>query len=127
MTILEQLQQMKPGQIVNKAGLNWFKRNGFIWDYSHLGYLEGCRISCRKESEDIFTPEFDLLTSSRGNCKLAEQYNTMVNNYRQLQGECNKTVSELSGLFGSQVVSVEGMRFAPRYFDGCFKPYLVKL
>lgn len=123
---IEQLRQLKQGQIVPKQCLYYLKVKGYIWDYSKWGYLEGCRIKCEKEKWDGYTPEFDLEVSSKGACKIAEKFDTMFEKYRQSSGSANATHSELLEIFGHNEIEIEGMKFRPKYFDGCFMPYLVK-
>ena len=121
MNIIDELKSMTRGDYCSRRALEFFKKKGFIWEYSEFGYLEGCRIRCNQNRE------LYLEISSKGNCALAEQFDSMFDGYRQLRGKTTKSLNELLELFGcGHRFEYEGMQFEIEYRDGCFKPYLVK-
>lgn len=129
MKMKEYFQNLPVGEVVNKRGLAYLKRLGFIWDYSPWGYLESLRIYGKKREGEPFRDELTLEISPKRNCKAAERYNgALFEKYRQCgRIEIDKTLDELLEMFGTQgSFEFNGITFRPRYFDGCFKPYLVK-
>ncbi len=123
MKMIEILRELKSGDVVPKSCLHWLKMKGHLWDYSKYGYLESLRIRCKSE----FGMEFDLVLSSKGTCKMAEDFEgSMYERWRQRQARCEYDMDELYQMFGGQYIEIEGMLFIPQYFDGCFKPFLVK-
>ena len=128
MKIIDYLKSLPKGEIVGKRALAYFKRIGFIWDYSRFGYIEGLRISGAKEKDTPYREQVDLEISSTAKCKKAEILeNAMYGRWRQTTATCKKTAQELhSILTPSRSFRFAGMTFGLRYFDGCFKPYLVK-
>ena len=60
-TIKELLATIKVGEpIKNKRILNYFKKRGFIWDYSQYGYLEGISL----KDTLIFMPKIVILSGN---------------------------------------------------------------
>ena len=54
MKMKEYFQNLPVGEVVNKRGLAYLKRLGFIWDYSPWGYLESLRIyGIHREGEPV--------------------------------------------------------------------------
>lgn len=127
-TIKDYLHNLKSGEVVGKRGLCYFKRKGYIWDYSCFGYLESLHIWGKKRDGEYFRDEFWLEVSRDGNCHLAEQFAGEDGKKRMYSSvRSDKTHDELRELFGPQgSFEFDGMTFGPKYFDGCFCPYLVK-
>lgn len=127
--IQEYFNNLPVGEVVNKRGLAYLKRLGFIWDYSKWGYLESLRIYGKKRDGNPWRDEFCLEISPKRNCKAAERYDgALYNGYRQ-DGtiRIDKTSDELYEMFGPQgSFEFNGITFRPKYLSGCFKPYLVK-
>ena len=129
MKIKDYLKALPKGEVVNKTALAYFKRLGYIWDYSRWGYLESLHIWGKKPTNDIYHDEFWLEISPKKNCAVAEKFEGAMYGKNRQTGCANteKTFDEMLDIFGSQgSFEFEGMTFRTRYFDGCFKPYLVK-
>lgn len=129
MKMNEYFQNLPVGEVVNKRGLAYLKRLGFIWDYSRFGYLESLRIYGKKREGNPWRDEFCLEISPKRNCKAAERYDgALYDGYRQCGSvRIEKTSDEMYDLFGPQgSFEFNGITFRPKYFDGCFNPYLVK-
>lgn len=129
MKMIEYFQTLPVGEVVNKRGLAYLKRLGYIWDYSRFGYLESLRIYGKKREGEPFRDEFTLEISPKRNCKAAERYDgALYEKWRQCgSARVEKTSDELLEIFGAQGhIELNGVILRPRYFDGCFKPYLVK-
>lgn len=125
----EYLKNLRPGSVVNKRGLAYLKRLGFIWDYSRWGYLESLRIWGVKREGEQWRDEFHLEVSPKRKCPEAEKMEgAMHEQWRQCgTAWCDKTFDQMLDLFGPQGrIEWEGVIFRPMYFDGCFKPYLVR-
>ena len=73
-TIKTYLHNLKSGEVVGKRGLSYFKRKGYIWDYSCWGYLEALHILGKKRDGERFRDELWLKISGKGNCNLAEKF-----------------------------------------------------
>lgn len=129
MKMNEYFQNLPVGEVVNKRGLAYLKRLGFIWDYSRWGYLESLRIYGKKREGSPWPDEFTLEISPKRNCKTAERYDgALYEKWRQCgTARVEKTSDEMFELFGPQgSFEFNGITFRPKYFDGCFNPYLVK-
>lgn len=114
--IQEYFDSLPVGEVVNKRGLAYLKRLGFIWDYSPWGYLESLHIYGKKREGNYYQDEFRLEISPKRNCKLADS-----------QSGIDKTYDEMLDMFGTQgSFEFNGITFRTKYLDGCFKPYLVK-
>lgn len=125
----EYFDNLPVGEVVNKRGLAYLKRLGFIWDYSQWGYLESLTIYGKKREGNPWPDEFCLEISPNQNCKMAELYDgALYDGCRQCGSiRIEKTSDELLEMFGIQgSFEFNGITFRTRYFDGCFKPYLVK-
>lgn len=116
MKIKEYLTNLPVGEVVNKTALAYFKRMGFIFDYSQWGYLESLHIFGKREDGKYYANEFWLQISGNRACKGSKE-----RDYSEM------TFDDMCELFGPQFsFTWEGMTFRPKYFDGCFSPYLVK-
>lgn len=116
MRMNEYFQNLPVGEVVNKRGLAYLKRLGFIWDYSPWGYLESLHIFGKKPEGERWADEWWLEISQNRACKGAEELD-----YSEM------THDDMLAKFGHQGYFVfNGIKFRPKYFDGCFKPYLVK-
>ncbi len=116
MKMNEYFQNLPVGEVVNKRGLAYLKRLGYIYDYSTWGYLESLHIFGKKREGEPFRDELWLEISQNRACKGA-----MDNDYSEM------TFDDLIAKFGRQgQFEFNGIIFRPRYFDGCFKPYLIK-
>lgn len=127
--ILDYFQKLPVGEAVNKKGLAYLKRMGYIWDYSRFGYLESLHIFGALRPGEQFKDEFWLEISPKGKCKEAEKFDgAMYEKWRQCgSARCDLSMDEMLKLFGPQGhFEIDGITFRPKYFDGCFKPYLVK-
>ena len=125
MKIKEYLENLPIGEVVNKKALAYFKRIGYIWDYSRFGYLEG--VHCI--GSDGYNGDFTCEISRTGNCKVLEQFESaMYEKWRQGTARTNKyTGDELREMVKpSWSFEWEGMEFSLKYYDGCFCPYLIK-
>jgi hypothetical protein len=116
--------------ITDKRILSYFKRIGFIWDYSQYGYLEGVYV--RPQNRDEFDKYFELF--SKQNAKELEKYNSAVYKengkiYRQGTAITDiPTHDEILELYGyNSTFEWNGNTFGMKYVDGCFCPYLVKI
>jgi len=129
MKIKEYLRNLKSGEVVNKRGLSYLKRIGMIWDYSQWGYLESLHIFGKHRDGEPFRDEFWLEVSPNRACKDAEKLDgAMYGKWRQCgSARCEQTMDEMLEQYGPQGhIELDGMVFRPKYFDGCFKPYLVR-
>lgn len=127
--IHEYFKNLPVGEIVNKRGIAYLKRLGFIWDYSCWGYVEGLTIKGKAQPGMPFRDELHLMVSPKQACKTAEQYDGAVHNgFRQTTSvKTNMTYEEMHEKFGdSNSFDFNGITFRLKYFDGCFNPYLVK-
>lgn len=125
-TIREILSKYDINQpITDKRILSYFKRIGYIWDYSEFGYLESVRIY---PSDDWDKTKYLF---ENKNAKELEQYPQSIyveNNkiYRQSQSRTDLTNKEICKKFGlCDRFNFENYQFSIKYIDGCFKPYLV--
>lgn len=119
--IHEYFQNLPVGEVVNKRGLAYLKRIGLIWDYSKCGYLECLHVYDKEFYSDMH------YTFPNGNAKDAERLDgAMYEKWRQTSAQVDN-LNEFREEFGrcSTIVS-HGVQFDTKYFDGCFKPYLVK-
>ena len=129
MKMTEYFDSLPIGEVVNKRGLAYFKRMGYIWNYSEFGYLEKVTIVGETESDGYRAEDYRHLFPF-GNAKVVEGYNgaMMYGKYRQTSA-WNETLSreDMHSLFGSKwEFEFKGNKFRAKYFDGCFSPYLVK-
>ena len=128
MKLTEYFDNLPIGEVVNKRGLAYLKRMGYIWDYSEFGYLESVPISGKKERDGYRAEDFRHLFPF-GNAKVVEGYdNAMYEKYRQ-KSAWNESLSreDMYNLFGvEREFEFKGNKFGLKYFDGCFSPYLVK-
>lgn len=116
MKMNEYFQNLPVGEVVNKRGLAYLKRLGFIWDYSRWGYLEALHIFGKKPEGERWADELWLEISPNRACRGAEKLD-----YSEM------THDDMLAKFGPQGSFVfNGIKFRPKYFDGCFNPYLVK-
>ena len=124
MKIKEYLENLPIGEVVNKKALAYFKRIGYIWDYSRFGYLESVHI----RGNDGYDNSFHLDISANGKCGLIEGFGAMYEKWRQSSAETNDYSSEQlrEMVKPSWCFEWEGMRFRAKYYDGCFCPYLIK-
>lgn len=107
MTNREILDNLPIGEVVPKRVLATMRCRGLIWDYSYWGYLESRCIPCEE-----FVFEF-IEVFPKGNA--------------QDEPEFKGTFDEIREKFGNNSkIEYQGFTFEPKYFDGCFKPYLVK-
>ena len=125
--ILEYFENLPVGEVINKKGLAYLKRLGYIWDYSQWGYLEDLMISTKAE-EDGYRSRHMMYLFDKGNAKEAELLDgAMREKWRQTRAKCELTTTELFDRFGSgNHFTLNGIYFTTEYFDGCFNPYLVK-
>lgn len=128
MKLSEYFDNLPIGEVVNKRGLAYFKRMGYIWDYSEFGYLESVTIYGKKENDGYRAEDFRHLFPF-GNAKVVEGYdNAMYEKYRQT-GAWNEKLSreDMRSLFGGEwEFEFKGNKFGMKFYDGCFSPYLVK-
>ena len=128
MKLTEYFDNLPIGEVVNKRGLAYLKRMGYIWDYSEFGYLESVTIYGRKDEDGYRAEDFRHLFPF-GNAKVVEGYkNAMYEKYRQT-GAWNESLSreDMRDLFGGEwEFEFKGNKFGMKFFDGCFSPYLVK-
>lgn len=128
MKLSDYFDNLPIGEVVNKRGLAYFKRMGYIWDYSEFGYLESVTIYGKKESDGYRAEDFRHLFPF-GNAKVVEGYdNAMYEKYRQT-GAWNENLSreDMSSLFGGEwEFEFKGNKFGMKFYDGCFSPYLIK-
>lgn len=116
MTIKEYFDNLPVDEVVNKRGLAYLKRLGMIYDYSPWGYLESLHIFGKKQEGSPWRDDLFLKISPKQKCKGAENLD-----YGEMSFE------DMLDYFGCQgKIEFNGNEFSPRYFDGCFKPYLVK-
>ena len=129
MKIKDYLKALPKGEVVNKKALALFKRLGYIWDYSHWGYLESIDI---KSIPEDYTRMYYCFPKK--NAKVLESFDTTFavcdgKKYRRSYPyvDFNKTSSQISEEFGyPNEFEYEGMSFRIKYYDGCFNPYLIK-
>lgn len=126
--IQQYFETLPVGGVVNKKGLAYLKRMGYIWDYSRFGYLESVTITGRKKNENDYEPSIMAYTFGRGNAKELEQYEgAMYEKWRQGRACTNLTSTEIYDRFDvSGHFILNGIMFKTQYFDGCFNAYLVK-
>lgn len=126
MRIKEYLENLPLGEVLNKKALAYFKRIGYIWDYSKFGYLEGIRV----QGIDGYNESFYLELSKNKNSKFVEGLEgAMYEKWRQTSmAYSNKyTAEELREFIKpTSCFEWEGMEFSLKYYDGCFCPYLIK-
>lgn len=116
MKIQEYFENLPVGEVVNKRGLAYLKRLGYIWHYSEWGYLESLHIFGKKQDGQRWADEWWLEISPNRACKGAEKLD-----YSEM------THDDMLAKFGHQGSFVfNGITFRTKYFDGCFCPYLVK-
>lgn len=127
-TIKELLSNYQVNQpIIDKRILSYFKRIGFIWDYSKWGYLESVIIHSSDSSE--YAPCVELFPSK--NAKELEQYPMAVyiegnKVYRQSSARTDiPTTEQIYEKFICGYFEWNGYKFGTKYVSGCFKPYLV--
>ncbi len=125
--IQKYFESLPVGEVINKKGLAYLKRLGYIWDYSKWGYLESVRIYGVRES-DGYRVEDWRYTFPKGNAKELEQYEgAMYEKWRQSGANTELTRDEIYEKFGSdRGFEVNGIKFGHKYFDGCFNAYLIK-
>ena len=110
MTNREILDNLPIGEVVPKRVLASMRCKGLIWDYSYWGYLESVKI-CYNDKDDSWHTWRELFP--KGNAQDAENF--------------IGTSDEARERFGSNLgIEYQGFTFGPKYFDGCFSPYLVK-
>lgn len=128
MKTIDYLMSLPVGEVVGKRGLAYFKRKGFIWDYSRFGYLEGLRITGKKPDDSHYRDRIELEISKTSRCKLAEALDgAMYEKWRQTTARCEKSAEELNAMLSpANEFHYAGMTFGIKYLDGCLKPYLVK-
>lgn len=113
--------------IKDKRILSYFKRLGFIWDYSQWGYLESVIIYPTDNNE--YAPDVELFATK--NAKELEQYPMAVyiegnKVYRQHSAKTDiPTTETIYKKFKCGNFEWNGYRFGTKYVSGCFKPYLV--
>ena len=116
MKIKDYLENLPVGEVVNKRALSYFKRLGYIWDYSPWGYLESLHIIGKKPEGQWYSDDLHLEISPKRNCKGADE-----------RDHSEMDFDALLDFYGTQGrFEWNGITFRPKYFDGCFKPYLVK-
>ena len=125
--IQEYFENLPVGEVVNKRGLAYLKRLGYIWDYSRFGYLEDLRMYSAPGYDGFRTPH-SMYIFDRGNAKEAEVFDgAMYEKWRQGQARTNLTSTEIFDKFGcGNHFNFNGIIFKTKYFDGCFNAYLVK-
>ena len=130
-TIKEILTTIKVGEpITNKRILNYFKKRGFIWDYSQYGYLEGISL------KDIngYSVDYDIFAN--GTAKEIEKFNSAMwydkdnNNkgYRQsttIYTNINSMGTIYNTYGRNDYFIFDKYEFRTKYVSGCFKPYLI--
>ena len=128
MTIKELLSNYQVNEpIKDKRILSYFKRLGFIWDYSYWGYLESVIIYPSDNNE--YAPHIELFASK--NAKELEQYPMAVyiegnKVYRQQSARTDiPTNDKIREKFVCGYFEWNNYRFSTKYVSGCFKPYLV--
>lgn len=125
--IWEYFENLPVGEVINKKGLAYLKRLGYIWDYSKWGYLEDLMIYSAPEGE--YGRFSDLMYVFKyGNAKEAEQlHNAKYERWRQTTATTDMTRDEVWEKFGrGNYFTLNGISFRTEYFDGCFNAYLVK-
>lgn len=117
MKMMDYFRDLPVGEVVNKRGLAYLKRLGYIYDYSEWGYLESLRIlGKRREDEPEYCHDWLLEVSPNRACKGASE-----------RDHSQMTSDDMHELYGSMWgFELNGIRFTTKYFDGCFKPYLIK-
>lgn len=125
MKVIELIRNTPLNSVISdKRILYFFKRKGFIWDYSEWGYLEDLRIYTSDKID--FTLEI-----SQGNCKKGEILEgALFEKTRQTTARTSKTFGELVDFFecysNSSLFTCEGMEFRTKYISGCFNPFLIR-
>lgn len=113
--------------ITDKRILYYFKKLGFIWDYSQWGYLESVIVY---PNNDVLNTHYEIFSQS--NAKELEKYPMAVwcengKVYRQQSARTdiptNDDIREIFG-YGSSF-EWGNYVFRRKYVSGCFKPYLV--
>lgn len=128
MTIKELIANYQVNEpIDDKRILSYFKKLGFIWDYSKWGYLESVIIYPSDNNE--YAPHIELFASK--NAKELEQYPMAVyiegnKVYRQQSARTDiPTTDKIREKFVCGYFEWNNYRFSTKYVSGCFKPYLV--
>ena len=128
MKIQEYFDSLPVGEVVNKRGLAYFKRMGYIWDYSKFGYLESVTIHGRKDEDGYRDEDFRHLFPL-GNAKVVEGYENAMDEKCRQASAWNESLSreDMRELFGGEWhFEFKGNKFGMKFFDGCFSPYLIK-
>lgn len=125
--IQEYFENLPIGEVVNKKGLAYLKRMGYIWDYSKWGYLESIHIYGARDADGYRDSDMRY-GFPKGNAKELEKYDgAMYEKWRQSRAHTEMTIGEIREKFGFDgTIEVNGIQFNHEYFDGCFNAYLVK-
>ena len=122
--IQEYFENLPVGEVINKKGLAYLKKLGYIWDYSSFGYLESICVHT-KDHDRVYLTTFD-----KRNAKDLEKYDGAM--YEKWRQSTARTDFENSGevyenFGGNGAFWHNGVLFRQEYFDGCFNPYLIKV
>lgn len=119
MKVEEYLKNLKVGSIVgSKRALAAMKRKGLIYDYSQWCYLEDQNVYYKEDYGNGI--ELCHKFTYSGKPIQEGEKGSRENPYMSYEEYLN------SPYFESISFEYKGMKFASRYFDGCFNAYLVK-
>ena len=121
--IQEYFENLPVGEVVNKKGLAYLKKLGYIWDYSRFGYLESIMIYTKDHNTTLLT------TFDKRNAKELEKYDgAMHEKWRQSTARTDFENSEevYENFGGNGAFWHNGILFREKYYSGCFNSYLIK-
>ena len=121
--IQQYFESLPVGEVINKKGLAYLKKLGYIWDYSRFGYLESISVHT-KDHDRVYLTTFD-----KRNAKELEKYDgAMYEKWRQGHAHTDyENPGEVYKMFGGNgAFWHDGVLFRQKYLDGCFNPYLIK-
>jgi hypothetical protein len=115
MKIIDILTNLPIGEVVPKKVLAILKRNGLICDYSYHGYLEG---------QSIYYIDTDGSKEYTFTHIGKKPQDGELGSYSTPFANCDDMVKQ--GYWKSEI-QYKGFTLRPKYLDGCFSPFLIKV